>query len=193
MVARLALLVEGLRLSDHSCLATWSLSAEIPMLGIVPLPMPVPSKNQVDKAGKFLRDLDLAQDAALVDEGRELEARQVVQTFRQAHAYPILRIRIGLEGFCNTTKVAGAVTQRHKRVSGSSESCANAGWWWRLGALPVGGHRWLSRCLRDAEGFGHAGCAHSQAVEIGLCPRSKGLRQFAEADGLPSTAHHREA
>ncbi|EFQ83237.1 RelA/SpoT domain protein [Aeromicrobium marinum DSM 15272] len=77
----------------------------------------VPSKNQIRKAGKFLRDLDQEPDLSALDGTKVDEALEIVQLFRAAHAYPMLKVRIGLEGFVRTTKVNGGTTQRHKRVA----------------------------------------------------------------------------
>lgn len=73
------------------------------------------SKNRVDKAGKFLRDLDQLT-LEEIDRDRLLNAFGVVQSFRDEHAYPMLKVRNGLQRFLVTTGVAGHVTQRHKRV-----------------------------------------------------------------------------
>lgn len=77
----------------------------------------VPSGNQINKSGKFLRDRDLGV-ADLSPEGmrRTAEARAVVQKFRDAHAYPMVLVRGGLVSFLNTADAYGAVGQRHKRV-----------------------------------------------------------------------------
>lgn len=73
------------------------------------------SKSKIQKSGKLLQDLD-KPGAIPVDGDQILEALRVMQAFRDAHAYPMLKVRVGLEGFVRTTRVRGNAAQRHKRV-----------------------------------------------------------------------------
>lgn len=76
----------------------------------------IPSPNQINKAGKFLRDRDIKVDRSEEALARADEARKVVQAFRDAHAYPMQLVRGGLVNFVNTETAFGYVGQRHKRV-----------------------------------------------------------------------------
>lgn len=77
-------------------------------------PMDGISRSKVERMGKLLRDLD--QPGHGVPLEQQLDAIDVVQRFREAHAYPMLKVRVGLEGFVRTVRVNGKATQRHKRV-----------------------------------------------------------------------------
>lgn len=74
------------------------------------------SKNKVDKAGKYLRDLDLDPTRRSADPARLQESLNVITEFRDGHAYPMQKVRYGLASFVNTDALDGAVSQRHKRV-----------------------------------------------------------------------------
>ncbi|MEH3033647.1 MAG: hypothetical protein PGN07_06330 [Aeromicrobium erythreum] len=79
------------------------------------LTIELPSNNKINKAGKFLRDLDQVPYPKR-DHARAIEARATVQAFRDAHGYPMLLVRQGLVNFVNTERAYGVVGQRHKRV-----------------------------------------------------------------------------
>lgn len=74
----------------------------------------LPSRNQIDKAGKYLRDV--ANETIEPDLDRLAEAWSTVTLFREAHAYPMGKVRLGLASMVNTEGIDGAVSQRHKRV-----------------------------------------------------------------------------
>ena len=76
-----------------------------------------PSKSQVNKAGKYLRDIHngtIAQGD--IDHPRRQASWRIVTAFRDAHAYPMLKVRNGLASMINTLNIDAAPTQRHKRV-----------------------------------------------------------------------------
>lgn len=76
---------------------------------------PFPSNNQIEKAGKYLRDVTCGRVTA-VDVVRYTAAIDTVTTFREAHAYPMGKIRMGLVSMIRTEGLDAALTQRHKRV-----------------------------------------------------------------------------
>jgi (p)ppGpp synthase/HD superfamily hydrolase len=73
-----------------------------------------PSKSQIEKAGKYLRDL--RQHRATFDFDRYLTAINIVTAFRDAHGYPMTKVRNGLASMINTEGLDAALSQRHKRV-----------------------------------------------------------------------------
>lgn len=77
----------------------------------------LPSRNQIDKAGKYLRDVVSRKiPAHEVDLARMDAAIEVVTAFREAHAYPMQKVRNGLSSMIATEGIDAALTQRHKRV-----------------------------------------------------------------------------
>lgn len=75
----------------------------------------LPSKGQINRSGNVLRDFwrdpGGVHDVVAID-----EAIRVVSDFRAAHAYPMLKVRIGLRSMVRTEQVNDAVSQRLKRV-----------------------------------------------------------------------------
>jgi len=69
------------------------------------------SKTKVNKAA----DLLVSPPANIAAE-QVYEALEIIQAFRDAHAYPMQKVRNGLVSFTNTCGVQSAVSQRHKRV-----------------------------------------------------------------------------
>jgi putative GTP pyrophosphokinase len=74
-----------------------------------------PSKNQIEKAGKYLRDV-VAGVVDPVDGERLSRSIEVVTLFREAHGYPMNKVRAGLQSMVRTEGIDAAVSQRHKRV-----------------------------------------------------------------------------
>lgn len=78
---------------------------------------PFPSKSKIEKAGKYLRDVvsgRIAKDEVSLE--RYLESIGVVTKFRDAHGYPMTKVRAGLASMVSTEGLDAALTQRHKRV-----------------------------------------------------------------------------
>ena len=80
--------------------------------------MPAPSKTQVNKAGRILRDWarsDLAHaEEPLPD--RVKEALNVVRAYRAWHQYPLIKATNGLRSAVMTSRCAVEVSQRLKRI-----------------------------------------------------------------------------
>lgn len=76
-----------------------------------------PSRNAINKAGCYLRDIRMGAIAEDAVDGEKLDAAiQTVTTFREAHGYPMTKVRNGLSSMVNTAGLDAAVSQRHKRV-----------------------------------------------------------------------------
>ncbi|WGX98707.1 RelA/SpoT domain-containing protein [Nocardioides sp. L-11A] len=76
-----------------------------------------PSKNQITKAGKYLRDCVRKTIATEdVDLDRYFRSIDIVTIFREAHGYPMTKVRSGLASMINTESIDAALSQRHKRV-----------------------------------------------------------------------------
>lgn len=74
-----------------------------------------PSRSQIDKAGKYLREV-VAGRVPQPDLDRMEEAIRIVTVFRDAHGYPMTKVRNGLSSMVSTEGIDAAVSQRHKRV-----------------------------------------------------------------------------
>jgi hypothetical protein len=74
----------------------------------------LPSKSQINKCGKLLKRVEHEGYAATAAE--VASAYSVLEAFRGAHAYPMLKTRMGLASFCRTVGAREAVTQRLKRT-----------------------------------------------------------------------------
>lgn len=80
-------------------------------------PTPFPSKSQIQKAGKYLRDCVRGDvTAADFDQERFERSIDIVTVFREAHGYPMTKIRGGLASMIATEGIDAALSQRHKRV-----------------------------------------------------------------------------
>lgn len=76
-----------------------------------------PSKNQINKAGKYLRDVRNGTIApADVDLDKLDSSIAIVTIFREAHGYPMTKVRNGLSSMVSSLQIDAAVSQRHKRV-----------------------------------------------------------------------------
>lgn len=76
-----------------------------------------PSKSAINKAGCYLRDAVSGVIAPNdVDPQTYHNAIQTVTTFREAHGYPMTKVRNGLTSMINTEGIDAALSQRHKRV-----------------------------------------------------------------------------
>ena len=74
----------------------------------------LPSKSQINKCGKALRD---TYSGVLTPSGDELEhAIDVVSKFRAAHAYPMQKVRYGLRSMVRSEGAQEVIAQRLKRV-----------------------------------------------------------------------------
>jgi hypothetical protein len=81
-----------------------------------------PSKTQVRRAGKVLRDSydsDTGWDSLTEEErARFLEAYDTVAWYRTSFATPLLKVRMGLKSFAGTCGYGDArLAQRHKRLA----------------------------------------------------------------------------
>ncbi|MBZ5735032.1 RelA/SpoT domain-containing protein [Nocardioides sp. TRM66260-LWL] len=77
----------------------------------------MPSGNQIDKAGKYLRDIRTGRiPSSEVDPEKRERSVEIVTTFREAHAAPMNSIRMGLESMNRSLQLGAAISQRHKRV-----------------------------------------------------------------------------
>lgn len=80
-------------------------------------PPDFPSKNQINKAGKYLRDvMNGTIPVEDFDKERWVHSIQIVTRFREAHGYPMTKVRNGLASMINTEGIDAALSQRHKRV-----------------------------------------------------------------------------
>jgi hypothetical protein len=73
----------------------------------------LPTKSQINKCGKLLKR---AYGGADVPAEALEHALQVLRLFRAVHAYPMLKIRVGLTSMVRTEQADEAITQRLKRV-----------------------------------------------------------------------------
>lgn len=74
----------------------------------------LPSKTQINKCGKLLRDVHAGTgDVSSDDLDRAIE---VVSLYRAAHAYPMQKIRYGLRSMVQTEGAQEVLAQRLKRV-----------------------------------------------------------------------------
>lgn len=78
-------------------------------------PADFPSKSRINKAGRYLREY-VAGRLADPDPAKVEEYIEVVTAFREAHGYPMTKVRNGLDSMVSTEGLNAAVTQRHKRV-----------------------------------------------------------------------------
>ncbi len=93
------------------------MSVPCPTLRAVPTPIELPSKTQINKCGDLLRDIVLlTSPSSAVDPSAIDHALGVVQAFRNAHGYPMTKVRVGIESMVRTEGISAAVSQRHKRV-----------------------------------------------------------------------------
>ncbi len=74
----------------------------------------MPSKSQINKCGELVRQC--------IYEGQEVDpdvldnALVVIRSFREAHAYPLVKVRLGLRSMIRTERAHEAIGQRLKRV-----------------------------------------------------------------------------
>jgi putative GTP pyrophosphokinase len=74
----------------------------------------LPTKSQINKCGKLLKRA-FGGDVSVSAEDLE-NALQALRHFRAVHAYPMLKIRVGLNSMVRTAQADEAITQRLKRV-----------------------------------------------------------------------------
>lgn len=75
----------------------------------------LPTKSQINKCGKLLKRA-VYGELTTTDESEIDRAIDVVSQFRAAHAYPMLKVRLGLTSMVRTEIAQEAITQRLKRV-----------------------------------------------------------------------------
>jgi ppGpp synthetase/RelA/SpoT-type nucleotidyltranferase len=76
-----------------------------------------PSKSQIEKAGKYLRDVVSRRiEPRDIDFKKYSASIEIVTTFREAHGYPMTKVRNGLASMVGTERLDAALSQRHKRV-----------------------------------------------------------------------------
>lgn len=75
------------------------------------------SKGEINRAGDYLVWLwhNRKDPKFEYEEEKAVRAVQVLNSFRAAHAYPLLKVRMGLRSFVHSTSCHGSVTQRLKR------------------------------------------------------------------------------
>lgn len=76
--------------------------------------MAEPSRNKINKCGELVRRV--AYEHEFVSDAELDEALQVIHDFREAHAYPLLKIRNGLTSMVRTECADDVIGQRLKRV-----------------------------------------------------------------------------
>ena len=75
----------------------------------------LPSKSQINKCGKLLKRAFHGEGGEVTEAAID-HAIEVVGLFRAAHAYPMLKVRIGLTSMIRTEAAQEAISQRLKRV-----------------------------------------------------------------------------
>ncbi len=84
------------------------------MYGSIVAADPLPSKNQINKCGELVRGAwHDGVDASDADLERALT---VIEAFRAAHSYPLVKVRLGLQSMIRTEIAHEAIGQRLKRV-----------------------------------------------------------------------------
>ncbi|MEV2242210.1 RelA/SpoT domain-containing protein [Micromonospora sp. NPDC049891] len=77
-------------------------------------PSTLPTKSQINKCGKLLKKAEFEGVSASQEEIEN--ALRVVRHFRAVHAYPMVKVRLGLRSMIRTEMADEAITQRLKRV-----------------------------------------------------------------------------
>jgi ppGpp synthetase/RelA/SpoT-type nucleotidyltranferase len=77
-------------------------------------PVTAPSKSKINRCGELVRQF--AYEQVDVSEDQLDEALRIITDFRAAHAYPLVKVRLGLRSMVVTEGVAEVIGQRLKRV-----------------------------------------------------------------------------
>ena len=76
--------------------------------------MTEPSKSRINKCGELVRKY--AYESLNVPNDELDEALQVISNFRAAHAYPLVKVRLGLRSMVLTERADEVIGQRLKRI-----------------------------------------------------------------------------
>lgn len=79
-----------------------------------PPPAAPPTKSHINRCGRRLRDAATGKSWLSVEQVQH--SIDVLTEFRNEHAYPMTKIRMGLTSMVRTEGIDAAVTQRHKRI-----------------------------------------------------------------------------
>jgi putative GTP pyrophosphokinase len=81
----------------------------------VPAAESLPSKSEINRCGSYLANAFHNPQESPFDWERVERALDVLNRFRAAHAYPLVKVRMGLGSMVRSTHVQGNTTQRLKR------------------------------------------------------------------------------